>query len=82
MKKFMITGGLLGFLIGLISAWAQQADWPALIWRAAVGAVVVGLLMRWWGGLWARSLEEIYRQRRACDAEGSSSTPVSLAAKT
>ena len=58
MRLLMIFGGLLGFLIGICFGIAQSSTWPSVIWRASVAAYLGGLLLRWWGRVWARSLAE------------------------
>ncbi len=65
MKLMMILGGLLGFLIGLGFGLAQQSAWPGAIWRASAAALAAGILSRWWGKLWIRSLEQARRHRPA-----------------
>ena len=65
MKLMMIFGGLLEFLIGLGFGLVQQSAWPGVIWRASAAALGAGILLRWWGKLWIRSLEQARRHRRA-----------------
>lgn len=65
MKLLMIIGGLIGFLIGISMGWARQNDWSSMLWRAALAAYLCGLLFRWWGGIWLRSLREVGEQRLA-----------------
>ena len=64
-KCLMLLGGLLGFLIGIAFAVAQQSAWPAALWHAAVAAYAAGFLMRWWGRLWLRTLEQAHREKFA-----------------
>ena len=59
MRKFMIAGGGVGFLLGLISGLAQGALWPSVLWRSSLAALAAGLLLRWWGGIWLRSCYQI-----------------------
>jgi hypothetical protein len=73
MKKFMLIGGLSGFTSGLILGLVQSGNWPAILWRASIAALGAGLLLRWWGGLWIKSLRQVYEQRLA--AEVNSETP-------
>ncbi len=63
MKSMMILGGLLGFLIGLGFGLAQESAWPAVLWRASAAALGAGILLRWWGRLWIKSLQQSRRQR-------------------
>ena len=64
MKKLMIMGGLTGFLIGFGVGLINDVSWPALFLRASVAAFAAGLLMRWWGSLWIRGLQESLSQRK------------------
>jgi hypothetical protein len=63
MKLFMILGGLVGFVIGLLSGVWQGNAWPGVLWRASVAALVAGWLFRWWGRVWIRSLVAAHRER-------------------
>ena len=50
----MIAGGNVGFGIGVLSGLATDgAVWPAILLRASVCALTVGLLLRWWGRIWS-----------------------------
>ena len=62
MKLMMMLGGLLGFGIGLTFGLAQESAWPAVIWRSSAAALCAGLLLRWWGKLWIKSLHEVRRE--------------------
>lgn len=62
MKRLMIIGGFLGFLIGIAFGSAEQSAWPAAIWRASAAALVGGMLMRWWGRIWVQGLEQARRE--------------------
>lgn len=65
MKKLMIMGGLTGFLIGFGVGIINDVAWPALFLRASVTALVAGVLMRWWGSLWIRGLQDSLAQKSA-----------------
>ncbi len=65
MKMLMILGGLLGFGIGISLGLARHSDWASILWRSALAAYGAGLLMRWWGGVWMRSLKEVGEERLA-----------------
>jgi hypothetical protein len=67
MKKLMITGGLLGFVIGISFGLLQHSGWPSILWRASVAAFGSGVLMRWWGRIWVRSLQQAYQERHAAE---------------
>ena len=83
MKKFMITGGLLGFLIGLVFGMVQESSWPSVIWRASVASLGAGILVRWWGGLWVRCLQQAYEEKLAAAEAKTEQTPMkTLASKT
>jgi hypothetical protein len=63
MKLLMIWGGLIGFGIGILAGLAQGCAWPELFWRASVAALVAGVVLRWWGRVWLRSLQASRRER-------------------
>ena len=63
MRVWMILGGLVGFTIGVSFGLAQGSAWPSIIWRASVAMFLAGMLLRWWGGLWIRSLQQEQRER-------------------
>jgi len=65
MKLLLLIGGLSGFGIGLIFSWVQGNSWPSALWHASLGAYLGGLLMRWWGSAWQRSLVDAMRERDA-----------------
>jgi len=66
MKKLMIMGGLIGFLIGVVfsSASLGLAN-PLVLFRASVAAAIGGLLLRWWGRLWIRCIGQARAERLA-----------------
>ena len=55
----MILGGLLGLVIGIAFGLAQQSAWPDVIWKAALATYFSGLLMRWWGSVWMKCLNQV-----------------------
>lgn len=69
MKLMMITGGLVGFSLGLGLGWVRDAAWPSILWRASVAAYVGGLLLRWWGKLWIKEWEAALKQRQAAASD-------------
>lgn len=81
MKKLMIFGAMLGFLIGTAFGMAQQCSWPSVLWRSSIAAVVAGMLLRWWGKLWISGLREAYAQKQAAAmAEAATAAPAGTAA--
>jgi len=60
----MILGGVLGFAMGLLFSWAQQGTWPASLWHACLAAYLAGMLMRWWGNAWRKSLAASLNERQ------------------
>ncbi len=58
MKKLMILGGLVGFVISAGLGLMQDCTGPSILWRASVSAAVGGFLFRWWSGIWIRGLRE------------------------
>jgi hypothetical protein len=69
MKKLMIMGAFAGFLTGLIfSSAALGPASPMVLFRASIGALAGGILMRWWGRLWVRSIIFAQQERLAAEA--------------
>ena len=64
MKSLMILGSLVGFLIGAGFSLAGECPWPTALWRAAVAALLVAFLTRWWGRVWVQGLREALEQKR------------------
>jgi hypothetical protein len=75
MKLIMVLGGLIGFVIGLGFSWAQGSPWPSVVWRAAIAALLAGVLLRWWGRLWIHCLHQSHHERRAAAKKADSSHP-------
>src|SRR5438552_7235107 len=78
MKPLVILGALVGFLIGGGFGLAGQATWPTVLWRACAGALVAGVLTRWWKGVWIEGLRDAVEQRRHSRRPG----PNGLSTKT
>lgn len=64
----MLTGTMIGFLLGIGLGLANRSDWPSIFLHAAASAAAVGWLMRWWGGVWLRGLRTSWEQRRLAEA--------------
>ena len=66
MKLIMVLGGLIGFGIGLASALAGGPGGLQAggLWRAALTALLGGILLRWWGQLWVQCLRDAQKQRQ------------------
>jgi len=67
MKTLMLTGTVIGFLLGIGLGFAGRTDWPSAFLHAAAAAAALGLLMRWWGGVWLRGLRTSCEQRRLAE---------------
>lgn len=65
MKSLMILGGVVGFATGMLFSWAQKGAWPSTLWHACLAAYLAGMLMRWWGNAWRRSLAASLNERQA-----------------
>ena len=74
MKKLMILGALLGFLVSTASGRAQGSEWATVFWRGSVVALGTGLLFRWWGRLWLLSLQKVASDRIAANAAAAPDT--------
>ena len=63
MRMMMIIGGLSGFTIGISFGLAASSAWHLILWRSSLAALGAGLLLRWWGQVWTRSLQEADLER-------------------
>ncbi len=75
MKSLMILGGMIGLVIGLAFGLAHRSPWPDALWRAAAAALAAGVMMRWWGRVWIKSLRAAHEQQHAELAAQRKETP-------
>ena len=62
----MISGGVLGFGIGVLSGVVTEGStWPVILLRASIGALAAGVLLRWWGHVWAQCWNQAQAERQA-----------------
>ena len=79
MKKMMVTGGLLGFGLGLLCGLLTQgSEWPGILLRASIAALVAGLLLRWWAALFLRCVSRAHAERQAALAGAKPPSALSL----
>jgi hypothetical protein len=81
MKSLMILGGAVGFATGLLFSWAQRGSWPNSLWHACLAAYLAGMLMRWWGNAWRKSLAASLNERQTL-AQQAVKSPISKATKS
>jgi hypothetical protein len=74
MKSFMILGAIVGFLIGAGFSLLQNCPWSTALWRACIGALAAGILVRWWSLIWLQGLQAAVEHRR--HARPSTPSPV------
>lgn len=58
MKKLMIAGALVGFVIGVLFGLSQGSSWPDILWRSSIACFAASLLFRWWGRVWLQALRQ------------------------
>lgn len=63
MKPLMLLGAIIGFLGGILLGMGNQSDWSSILWRSTLGALVLGVLLRWWGQRWVQCLREVQHER-------------------
>jgi hypothetical protein len=68
MKRIMLTGAIIGFGLGLTLGWLRGSPASATFWQSCVAAYAGGLLMRWWGRIWFKSLWRSCEERLAAAA--------------
>jgi hypothetical protein len=75
MKMLMLSGAMIGFLLGIALGFAGRAEWPTMLWHAAAAAAGLAWLMRWWGRVWTRELRSSLEQRRVLEAAARQPSP-------
>ena len=76
----MIAGGTGGFGIAVLLGLATDGTtWPLILLRASVGALAIGLLLRWWARVWTGCWLQAQAARQA---ETENSSVASLSALT
>ncbi len=77
MKAMMISGAMVGFVIGAGSSLLGGGTTQTAFWHAAVAALAGGWLARWCGNIWFENLtdalvqqhrERLQAQKAAADA--------------
>ncbi len=63
MKKLLLVGGLMGFAIGMGFGLIRGESLPTALVQACIALYVGALLMRWWGRVWMKALQESQRER-------------------
>lgn len=70
MKKMMLTGGFVGFSIGIgCGLCTEGADWSGILFRATITCLAGGMLLRWWGRNWVATLQEVHNEHMAAVAK-------------
>ncbi|MCX8155499.1 MAG: hypothetical protein N3J91_03435 [Verrucomicrobiae bacterium] len=79
----MLLGGIIGFGIGIGFGLAESSAGPEALWRAAAAALLGGVLMRWWGRVWVKSLRQAQQDQaaRAAAAEAEKNRPTETTKK-
>jgi hypothetical protein len=79
MRKMMILGGAIGFDIGVLSGLVTEGStWPTILLRSSIGALVAGLLMRWWAGIWSSCWQQVNNERMKARENNQPSTETAL----
>jgi len=64
MKTLLLLGGMAGFVIGISFGLAAARPLPLALLQACATAYGAGLLLRWWGRVWVKSLLQANAERR------------------
>jgi hypothetical protein len=64
MKLLLLSGGALGFGIGLFFSRAQENSWAYCLWHGCLAAYAGGWLMGWWGRAWQKNLKDTALERQ------------------
>lgn len=54
----MLLGIIAGFVVTLTVGLRVGNAWPVIFLQTAVSALVLGLLARWWAGVWQSTLRQ------------------------
>jgi L-asparagine transporter-like permease len=63
MRSLILLGGLIGFGIGVGFGLMQEKTMPSIMLHACVATYVSGMLLRWWGHVWIRSVQRANQER-------------------
>lgn len=63
MKLLLLLGALLGFAIGVGLGLAHEKSLPSALVHGCIALYVGALLMRWWGRVWTKALQDSNRER-------------------
>jgi len=63
MKSLILLGGLIGFGIGVGFGLMQEKTMPSIMLHACVATYVSGMLLRWWGRVWIKSVQQANQER-------------------
>jgi hypothetical protein len=70
MKRLVLIGGMIGFLIGVgLGLCSEGASWPGVFLRAALTCVIGGIVLRWWGRTWVDAIRDVHNQQMAALAK-------------
>jgi len=58
MKLLLLTGGLIGFGMGFGLGLVHEQSLPHALAHACIALYVGAMLMRWWGRVWIKALED------------------------
>ncbi|HVM59893.1 MAG TPA: hypothetical protein VMV72_03420 [Verrucomicrobiae bacterium] len=61
MKLLLLTGGLIGFGMGFGLGLVHEQSLPHALAHACIALYVGALLMRWWGRVWIKALQDAQR---------------------
>ncbi len=76
MKLLMLLGGLLGFCTGIAFGFVQGSSWSSILLHASIAAYLAGILMRWWGRVWLRSLHQAHFERAQANESAAAAGPI------
>ena len=76
MRYFFILGGGIGFSLAALSGWFADHAPDRILRDASVGALVGGVLFRWWWSGLMRGFHEAVEARSKAKPPASTPTPV------
>ncbi|MEN9404223.1 MAG: hypothetical protein RL091_2926 [Verrucomicrobiota bacterium] len=80
MKFVFLSGGLTGFVLGLVTSWLLDHPADRVLFDAAVSCLVGAVLFRWFWSIVLSGLRETVVARHEAAQSLSSSVPATVAA--
>lgn len=65
MRAIFFLGGFIGFTLVALTGWLSDRQVDLVLRDAAIGALVGGMLFRWFWGMWIKAIIHMVEAKRA-----------------